>query len=83
MWQCPQRQLVGRTVVLRGGRRVDFKGCIVSDTGGFNDKSFNESALNGLTSVKTKLGIQTAQAESTDPDAYAPNLANLASQNAT
>src|SRR3954454_5141545 len=30
----------------------DFKGCIVSDSGGFNDKSFNESGLNGLNQVK-------------------------------
>src|SRR3954451_16460972 len=30
----------------------DFKGCIVSDSGGFNDKSFNESGLNGLMKSK-------------------------------
>lgn len=58
----------------------DFKGCIVSDSGGFNDKSFNESGLNGLNEAKKTLGIQTAQAESTTDDAYAPNLANMVSQ---
>ena len=58
----------------------DFKGCIVSDSGGFNDKSFNESALNGLNKVKSDLGIQTAQAESKTDDAYAPNIDNLVSQ---
>ena len=58
----------------------DFKGCIVSDSGGFNDKSFNESGLNGLNQVKEDLGIQTAQAESKTDDAYAPNIDNLISQ---
>ena len=59
---------------------TDFKGCIVSDSGGFNDKSFNESGLNGLLAAKKELGIETAQAESKTDDAYAPNLDNLISQ---
>ncbi|WP_028047433.1 BMP family protein [Cellulomonas sp. URHE0023] len=59
----------------------DFKGCIVSDSGGFNDKSFNESGLNGLKAVEASLGIETAQAESKSDDAYAPNIDNLVSQN--
>ena len=63
-----------------GAAASDFKGCIVSDSGGFNDKSFNESALNGLNKVKSDLGIQTAQAESKTDDAYAPNIDNLVSQ---
>ncbi|WP_028050959.1 BMP family protein [Cellulomonas sp. URHD0024] len=63
-----------------GAMASDFKGCIVSDSGGFNDKSFNESALNGLNKVKTDQGIQTAQAESKTDDAYAPNINNLISQ---
>ena len=32
----------------RGGAVEGFKPCIVSDDGGFNDKSFNQSALEGL-----------------------------------
>ncbi|WP_426594616.1 BMP family lipoprotein [Cellulomonas sp. McL0617] len=64
-----------------GAAMSDFKGCIVSDSGGFNDKSFNESGLNGLNQVKKDLGIQTAQAESKTDDAYAPNIDNLLSQN--
>ncbi|WP_029290475.1 BMP family protein [Cellulomonas sp. HZM] len=63
-----------------GATNSDFKGCIVSDSGGFNDKSFNESGLNGLLAAKKTLGIQTAQAESKTDDAYAPNIANMISQ---
>ena len=30
------------------GTSVDYKACIVSDAGGWDDRSFNESAYNGL-----------------------------------
>ena len=30
----------------------DFKACMVSDAGGFDDKSFNETAYNGLMQAK-------------------------------
>lgn len=58
----------------------DFKGCIVSDSGGFNDKSFNESGLAGLNAARDALGIETAQAESKTDDAYATNIDNLIGQ---
>ncbi|PJI94595.1 BMP family lipoprotein [Luteimicrobium subarcticum] len=63
------------------GGKSDFKGCVVSDSGGFNDKSFNESAYNGLLDAQKELGIQTAQAESKADDQYATNISNLQSQN--
>ena len=35
----------------------DFKACMVSDSGGFDDKSFNQTSYKGLTDAKDQLGI--------------------------
>lgn len=53
---------------------VDYKACMVSDQGGFDDASFNESAYEGLIRAGEELGIDIAQAESTSESDYAPNL---------
>lgn len=55
-----------------------FKACMVSDSGGFDDKSFNQTSHDGLVKAKTDYGIQTAEAESKADADYAPNLENLA-----
>src|SRR5690606_18242023 len=36
---------------------ADFKACMVSDAGGFDDESFNQTSYKGLTDAKTELGI--------------------------
>ena len=46
----------------------DFKACMVSDSGGFDDKSFNQTSLKGQTDAESQFGIQTAQVESTGDD---------------
>jgi len=43
---------------------IDYKACMVSDTGGFKDASFNEEAYNGLLEAKATLGVQIASVES-------------------
>jgi basic membrane protein A len=43
---------------------VDYKACMVSDSGGFNDASFNQEAYAGLQEAKASLGVQTAEVES-------------------
>ena len=53
---------------------VDFKGCMVSDFGGFDDSSFNETSRNGLTRAVTELGIEEKDAESTDAGEYTGNV---------
>jgi basic membrane protein A and related proteins len=58
----------------------DFKACEVSDSGGFDDKSFNQTSLKGLTDAKTDLGIQTAQVESNSDAEYADNIDALIKQ---
>ncbi|CAM3369028.1 BMP family protein [Occultella aeris] len=51
----------------------DFIGCMISDEGGFDDASFNQSGFEGLERAETDLGITIQFAESTDPGAYAGN----------
>jgi basic membrane protein A len=58
----------------------DFKACEVSDSGGFDDKSFNQTSLKGLTDAKTDLGVQTAQVESNSDSEYADNIDALVKQ---
>jgi basic membrane protein A len=53
---------------------------LVSDVGKFNDKSFNQSALEGLNRAKRVLRIQTRAVESRASSDYVPNLASLARQ---
>jgi basic membrane protein A len=55
----------------------DFKACMVSDSGGFDDKSFNQTSHDGLESAAEKYGVQTAEAESTDPSQFADNIQSL------
>jgi basic membrane protein A and related proteins len=54
---------------------------LVSDVGRFNDKSFNQSALEGLNRAKAELGADTRAIESRAAGDYVPNLSSLARQN--
>src|SRR6187401_2811014 len=58
----------------------DFKACMVSDSGGFDDKGFNQTALKGQTDAGEQFGIQTAQVESTGDEQYADNINQLVQQ---
>ena len=55
----------------------DFKACMVSDSGGFDDKSFNETSYAGLMQAEEKLGIETGEVESQSDSEYANNIASL------
>jgi basic membrane protein A and related proteins len=59
----------------------DFKACMVSDSGGFDDKGFNQTALKGQTDAETQFGIQTAKVESTGDEQYADNINQMVQQN--
>lgn len=43
---------------------IDYKACMVSDSGGFKDASFNEEAYNGLKEAEATLGVKVATVES-------------------
>ncbi|MEA9355679.1 BMP family ABC transporter substrate-binding protein [Bacteriovorax sp. PP10] len=50
---------------------------MVTDVGGVNDQSFNQSAWEGLTKVKKELGIKTSYQESKQDADYPANLETL------
>lgn len=54
-----------------------FKACEITDTGGVDDKGFNQAAHDGLKRAETELGITSALLESTADTDYAPNLATF------
>jgi basic membrane protein A len=53
---------------------------LVSDVGRFNDRSFNQSALEGLKRAQKTLGVKGRPVESRQTSDYVPNLASLARQ---
>jgi basic membrane protein A and related proteins len=53
---------------------------LVSDVGRFNDRSFNQSALEGLKRAQSELGITGRPIESRQTSDYIPNLSTLARQ---
>ena len=57
-----------------------FTACEVTDTGGVNDKGFNQNAHDGLLKAQTDLKIATKLLESTAATDYAPNLKTFADQ---
>lgn len=58
---------------------ANFLACIVSDSGGFDDQSFNQSSYEGLMKTKADLGVKTKEAQSKDAADFEPNLNQMAS----
>ena len=56
---------------------VDYKACMVSDSGGFEDKSFNQSGLEGLERAGADLGVEINKVESTAETDFTPNIDQL------
>ena len=54
--------------------QVDFKACMVTDTGGIDDKSFNQIGYAGLEQAQEELGIEIAFLESQTPNDFEPNI---------
>jgi basic membrane protein A len=57
----------------------DYSGCIVSDSGGFDDQSFNQSSYEGLKKAEKDLGIKVQQVESKTNNDFEPNLRAMVS----
>lgn len=55
----------------------EFTGCIVSDDGGFQDRSFNQSSWEGLKAAEEHRGITVGQAESQSQTEFEPNLRSM------
>lgn len=51
-----------------------LKACLVTDSAGIGDKSFNDAVWGGLEKAKADFGIEATYIESKSADDYAPNL---------
>lgn len=51
-----------------------FLACLVTDTGGIDDRSFNASAWQGLEDAKSATGMQIQYLQSTSASDYTPNI---------
>ncbi len=58
----------------------DFQPCIVSDAGGFDDKSFNQLGFEGATQAADELGVELIDVESNSENDYGPNLESLVAE---
>jgi basic membrane protein A and related proteins len=64
-----------------GAGTTSFKACMVTDTGGINDKSFNQSSWQGMqAAAATKPNISVKYLPSTTTSDYAKNISTFISQ---
>ncbi len=56
------------------GANADFVGCQVTDTGGVDDKSFNQTAYKGLQDAADELNFEPKVLESQSEADFAPNI---------
>ena len=63
-----------------GAADSDFLPCLVSDAGGWNDKSFNQSAKEGMDAAAEELDVKPLEFESANDNDYAPNLETAVSE---
>jgi basic membrane protein A and related proteins len=59
---------------------VDFRGCLVTDQGGVDDRSFNETAWAGMQRAEDELGIEISVLESTSEADFEPNIQQFVDQ---
>ena len=62
-----------------GATSSDYTACMVSDSGGFDDKSFNQSSHEGLLAAQKDLGIKINAVQSKADTDYDPNLRSMVS----
>jgi basic membrane protein A len=63
-----------------GAAASDFKGCQVTDTGGVDDRSFNQTAYKGLQDAADELGFEPSVLESQAESDFAPNIQSFIDQ---
>ncbi|MDX6282490.1 MAG: basic rane protein, partial [Kribbellaceae bacterium] len=57
-----------------GDANKDFKACMVSDSGGFDDKSFNQTSYEGFQAAVKAKGLTPVKAESKSDNDYPTNM---------
>jgi basic membrane protein A len=73
---------LGLTGVAQSAPRATITAALVSDIGKFNDRSFNQSQLEGLNKARAQLGIKAIPLQSNSTSDYVPNLTSAVRQNA-
>ncbi|MCO5162662.1 MAG: BMP family ABC transporter substrate-binding protein [Mesorhizobium sp.] len=68
------------TLTGSGAIAADFTACEVTDTGGIDDNSFNQTAWKGVQDAQAKLGIKGRYLESQAETDYAANINSLLGQ---
>lgn len=58
-----------------------FTAAMITDVGGVNDESFNQSAWQGMERLKSELGVEVSFIESQKDADYAPNLEKKTDEN--
>ncbi len=64
-----------------GAAASSFKACMVTDTGGIDDKSFNAAAWQGMQKAQSDGKATVSYVQSKQETDYAPNISSLVSQN--
>lgn len=59
---------------------VDIQPCIVSDSGGFDDRSFNQLGAEGVRAAAEALGVEPIEVESQSESDFAPNITSVIDQ---
>lgn len=59
--------------------KVDYTACMVSDEGGFDDRSFNQASFEGLKAAEKDLNITVKSAESNAKTDMKPNIESMVS----
>jgi basic membrane protein A len=70
----------GESTDTGGGGETDFTACQVTDTGGVDDRSFNQTAFEGLERAADELGFEPAVLESQTEADYDPNIQTFLDQ---
>ncbi len=69
------------TATTPAGPKTSFLPCMVSDSGGFDDKSFNQLGLEGMIAGAKTLGADFKKSESNAVTDYEPNINSLIAAN--
>lgn len=59
---------------------TDFSACQVTDTGGVDDRSFNQTAYKGLQDAESELGVEISVLESQSDADFEPNISTFLDQ---
>jgi basic membrane protein A len=62
------------------GGATDFQACQVTDTGGVDDRSFNQTAYDGVLQAEDELGVQASVLESQSDADFDPNIQTFIDQ---